>query len=385
MGRGARGAGDYCVVMITGKDITAWFARSSNRKFLTESTRAQFEMGIEISKTIVNKKELQATILQCLDRDKDWTEYHAESLAELIKTSEEDLLSLDQASIERKAFSLIRDGYFEKAIDKLSQFCDKDSNHEAKIIDSKSKGWIYQVMARAAYYWNNVDLSHEFQQHAYSNNNNLLRPQVATPYIKVTIPGQQSKNIVEKLEKFNPRRGYLADFDEIVSHLVPEASNNQFEQSLSDLGKILGFNTQRPGHTDTAAPDVLWLLPENLSLVIEAKSRKKQKNAFKKDEHGQLLASVEWFKQEYPNSQYVRVSLHPTSLATKSNITGESKVLTSDKLNQLICDTRNLLVTLCESSLGTEQLIIRCEQILSSSSLKSTSLVSEYLASFNNQ
>jgi len=385
MGRGARGAGDYCVVIITGKDMTAWFSRSLNRKFLTESTSAQFDMGMEISKTITNKEELQNTILQCFNRDKDWTEYHAESLAELTKLSEEDNLSLDQANTERKAFSLLRDGYFEKAIDKLSQFCSKNRNNESKALDNKSKGWIYQMLARTAYYWNKVDLSHEFQQHAYSNNNNLLRPQVIPPYIKITIPGEQSKNIVEKLERFNPRRGYLSEFDEIVSHLVAEASNNQFEKSLADLGLILGFNTQRPGHTDTAAPDVLWLLPENLSLVIEAKSRKKQKNAFKKDEHGQLLASVEWFKREYPNSRYIRVSLHPTSLATKSNVTGESKALTSDKLNQMICDTRSLLTTLCESSLGTEELIFKCEQILAESSLKSTSLITEYLVQFNSQ
>jgi hypothetical protein len=50
MGRGARGIGDYCVVILTENDITAWLGRY--KQFLTKSTRAQFQMGQEISKSI---------------------------------------------------------------------------------------------------------------------------------------------------------------------------------------------------------------------------------------------------------------------------------------------------------------------------------------------
>jgi hypothetical protein len=47
---GARGIGDYCVLILTENDITAWLGRY--KQFLTKSTRAQFQMGQEISKSI---------------------------------------------------------------------------------------------------------------------------------------------------------------------------------------------------------------------------------------------------------------------------------------------------------------------------------------------
>src|SRR5205085_6305625 len=75
MGRGARGAGDYCVVIITGKNLIAWIGRSANVKFLTSSTLAQIKIGMNVSKSVSDTKDVAETIRRCLHRDKDWTEY----------------------------------------------------------------------------------------------------------------------------------------------------------------------------------------------------------------------------------------------------------------------------------------------------------------------
>src|SRR5207248_1664556 len=82
MGRGARGAGDYCVVIILGKKLVSWLGRSANSKFLTSSSLAQIKMGMEVSENITSKKDLFETIYRCFKRDKAWTEYHAQTLAE---------------------------------------------------------------------------------------------------------------------------------------------------------------------------------------------------------------------------------------------------------------------------------------------------------------
>lgn len=382
MGRGARGAGDYCVVIVTGNDLTSWFGRSSNLKFLTKSTRAQFEMGVEISKSIADKQDFYDTILRCLDRDKDWIEYHAEMLADLTDFSEDNMIALDQAAIERKVFRLLRSGYFEKAINILKKYIQENSYTERKKLDSKSRGWLNQLAARIAYYWGKNDLAQQFQESAYSDNYNLLRPQVIPPYIPLTIPGKQAELIVSEIDKYHPRRGYLSKFEEQVAHLVPEASANQFEQALASLGSILGFHTERPDKIYRVGPDVLWLLTENLGLVIEAKSRKNKDNAFNKDQHGQLLNAEQWFKQAYPSYDCIRVSVHSSSIATKSTIPGQSKVLTFDTLNQLIADTRKLLSSLCESTLLREELIVYCEELLTNSTLKYQPIIDTYLVSF---
>jgi hypothetical protein len=89
-----------------------------------------------------------------------------------------------------------------------------------------------------------------------------------------------------------------------------------------------------------------------------------------------------WFKAEYPKYQYIPISVHPNKYATKSTVIGESKVLTLDKLNQLIVDTRSLLAKLCESSMKADELTIRCEELLSDSTLNPKSLVAEYFIAF---
>ena len=66
-------------------------------------------------------------------------------------------------------------------------------------------------------------------------------------------------------------------------------------------------------------------------------------------------------------------------------MTGQSKALTFSRLNQLIADTRALLVSLCESVVSPEELVVRCEQLLSSSTLTPQALVDTYLVSFESE
>ncbi|MDJ0800934.1 MAG: DEAD/DEAH box helicase family protein [Calothrix sp. MO_167.B12] len=382
VGRGARGSGDYCVVILTGKKLISWLGLSSNLKFLTQSTRAQFEMGVDISKSVTSKEELYDTIMRCLSHDKEWTQYHAETLAESTECIEEDKNSLNQAAVERKAFKLIRDGYFDKAISKLEKYCEDNEEKQDKL-DKKSRGWLKQFAARAAHYWGETQKAQKLQKEAFANNNLLIRPIVTPPYKPITIPGQQTESLVDKITKYKPlRRAYLAWFEQAVSQLVPESSANQFEQGLKDLGSILGFQTERPENIYGEGPDVLWLFHNNHGLVIEAKSRKKEKNFLNKDNHGQLLVSVEWFKKNYPDYSYTPVSVHPNVNATKNAVADATKALTYDKLNELITNTRNLLTKLCDSALPDEQLIFECEKLLSDSRLTPESIIEHYLVQF---
>lgn len=367
------------MVIVTGQDLTAWIGRSANLKFLNKSTRAQFEMGVEISKSVADKQNLHDTIMQCLNREKDWIEYHAETLAELTESIQEDKTFLTQASIERKAFKLMRDGYFEKAIGKLEKYWQDSAE-----IDQKSRGWLKQLAARAAHFWEKTDLSQQLQQQAYADNYNLLRPQVIPPYVPLTNPGKQAEAIVNQIANYKlNRRGYISWFQQVVSQLVPETSSNRFEEALEHLGLMLGFRAERPEKIYTKGPDVLWLLDDDLGLVIEAKSRKYENNPLNKDNYGQLLTSVEWFKKEYANYSCIPVSIHPNINTTKAIVINDCKALTLNKLNQLVTDLGLLLKELCESKVSEDQLVIRCEQFLADSKLTPKLLIEEYLVQFS--
>lgn len=376
IGRGARGSGDHCVVVLTGSDLTGWVAKEANYKFLTSATRAQLEMGAEVSKSVKDVQDFALTIKRSYDRDQQWTEYHADELAALLDETDTDLSRFDQATAERKAFNLWADGYHDHAIARIERLL-----ADVERLDPQTRGWMEQLAARVADRWGNRERAEDLQRQAFSHNRNLMRPKVAPPYRPLPLPGPQEQAIVKQIGGYRHRRGFLQSFEEVVAHLHPGASANQFEQALADLGTMLGLTTDR-FDVQGVGPDVLWLLPSRVGLVIEAKSRKVDKNALTKEQHGQLLVAAEWFRVQYPVYRAVRVSVHPKDRATKAAVAGASHALTYEKLAALVSEARILLSALCESQLATSELVAECSHRLESSSLQADRIVSTYLVPF---
>lgn len=376
IGRGSRGSGDYCVVILTGADLSGWISKETNFGFLTSATKAQIDIGIQMSKEIENLEDLKELIQQSYDRKKDWVEYHAETLAELIDENAKSNLHLEQALVERKAVNLWQDGYFEKAIYKIEDFLANSTN-----LDNQSRGWMRQLSARIANNWGNFELSEEKQRDAYSLNRNLIRPRVLPPYRTLPLPGDQAKSIIEQLSSFHNRRGFIKAFDYNASFLHADASANQFEKALCDLGKMIGIEAERYDNNGEG-PDVLWLLPNKSGFVIEAKSRKNDKNSLTKAEHGQLLVAAEWFGKNYPTYTCIRVSVHPKNHATKAAVAGYSYVLTYDKLAALIADARLIISLLSESLKNKDDLLVECENLLLKSNVRFDQLATSYLVPF---
>ncbi|MEK4948713.1 DEAD/DEAH box helicase [Carnobacterium sp. FSL W8-0810] len=378
IGRGARGSGDHCVILLVGKDISSWVAKETNFKFLTSATRAQLDMGIEISKEIKSPSELVETINRSIKRDKDWIEYHAETLDEMVDEESINDHQLVIAKAERKALNLWSDGYHANAIAKL----EKETSRPENILDTQVIGWFQQLSARIADNWGNTKRAEDLQKQAYFNNRNLIRPKINPPYRPLTLLSSQARAITENIGEYRLRQGYLQKFEEVISNLHQDASANQFEQSLSDLATFIGLTSERHDKNGKG-PDILWLLPEKTGFVIEAKSRKKEKNPLTKIEHGQLLIASEWFKKEYPDYDCVRVSVHPHSLASDTAIADFSYVLTYEKLHSLISDIRAFLTVLCHSQLDESNLEIECAHMLESSNLHSRRIKDSYLVLFN--
>jgi len=377
IGRGARGAGDHCVILLIGSDISSWVAKKANFKFLTSPTRAQLDMGIEISKEIEDLKTLALTIQRSIERDKDWTEYHAETLAELVDEDKHNKLHLAQARLERKSVNLWNDGYPDRAISKIEKFIEKNKED----LDLQLMGWYEQLAARIAHRWGNQGRSLDFQQQAFAHNRNLIRPKILPPYQPLSTPCPQARAIVQKMGEYRLRQGYLQSFEDIVVNLDRDVSANQFEKALCDLGLILGLSAER--HDDNGeGPDVLWLLPEKVGFVIEAKSRKKENNALTKENHGQLLVAAEWFASKYPGYDCIRVSVHPKNQATRNAVAGASHALTYEKLKSLVADSRMLLSSLVNSQLDIDMLETKCNDELQKSNLRSDRIANNYLETF---
>lgn len=337
-------------------------------------------MGLDMSKDVTNEKAFEETILQCLNRDREWIQYHAEALANLTTTDPVDEAQLSLASVERESLQLLRDSQYEDAVAKLDTFCESQPT-----LSPSMKGWLLQLAARAAMLWGNEGMSQGLQRRAYTSNDNLLRPRVVPPYEPLKRPGRQAEIIVERLSAYWPRSGYIAAFEEISAHLVASASANQFEQALADFGIVLGFETDRPEKRTERGPDVLWLMDQQFGLVIEIKSRKKTQNPLNKDEFGQLLTSEAWFKEHYPTYESSGVIVHPNNRATKHVSLGCTKLLTLDALQELITETRQLLRALTLPSTSSGELVAQCERLLANSALEPKRLAARYLGSLANE
>ena len=376
IGRGARGSGDHCVVLLAGASLASWVAKDANFRLLTSATRAQLDMGATVSKEVKDLNELATTILKSYTRDPDWVAYHAEALAESIEPDIAEPNRFDIAAAERKAFNLWHDGYPEKAITRVLR-----AIAEAKSLDFQTRGWLQQFAARIANNWGQVERADDLQRDAYGNNRNLLRPKLLPPYRPLPMPSAQAAAISIQLRGYRVRRGLLQHFEEVISHLHATATANQFEQSLADLAQLIGLSSERHDNHGVG-PDVLWLLPQLVGFVIEAKSRKDGKNPLNKEQHGQLLVAEEWFAKSYSEYKAVRVSVHPSNLATTAAAATQSYALTYEKLNALIADSRSLLLKLVDSQLTDIELEAECARLLAASSIRADRLLANYLVPF---
>ena len=378
IGRGTRGAGDHCVVLLIGKNLVSWISLASNLKLTTSSTRVQLQLGLEVSRNISDVNELKDALKKCLDRDPSWIEYHAEVVADSTASVEPQPLNLESAELERRYFRLVRDGYYEKAIGIIEKFVRDNTK-----LDSRIKGWLLQLAARAACLWKEESKADTLQRQAYSHNYALLRPRISPAYVKLVPPSRQSENIVALLNKYELKKGFVAHFEEVADLLVPEASSNQFEESLKELGQIIGFHAQRPEHEYGKGPDVLWIIEQKKALVIEAKSRKDAKNVLNKEEHGQLLESFQWFQEEYPSVEGYKVVVHPNALVTDCVTAKESYALTLNSLAILLTNTRQLISELCSVPMSDSTLISKCQKRLTDLNLAPSLFIDNFLEPFH--
>jgi replicative superfamily II helicase len=377
IGRGTRGGGDYCAVVLVGSKLVGWIGRKSNLAFLTASTRVQLTMGQEMSASVTTPKEVGETIMKCLKRDPDWVYYHAQELADAAHAAPVNALALKIAGIERKAFKLQRLGQYEKAIDLLEKLiADPDLTKEAQ-----RRAWLSATAARIAYQMGEEDRGQNLQTHAFSVSNNHSPPKTRPSYVARPIPGKQSAAIVKRLLDYHMRGAMIADFDEAVAELVPTASTAKYEEALANLGTFLGFEAERPEQAHKKGPDVLWRTDASFDFVIEAKS-KKDDNPLYKNDHAQLLEAEAWFKSVYPRREAVRVSALPEAVADPKASTAGSFALRLGDIDKLVGALRGVLEELVASPGKEDALKERCEAALAKANLKPDGIRKVFLVPF---
>jgi replicative superfamily II helicase len=375
IGRATRGAGDHCVIIFESEDIITWISEYSNLNLLTPSTRLQLEIGNEISKEIKNVHELYSTIGKCYKRDSEWTALHAESLADLSTDKISNVKMIEDAAAERRFFNYYLSGNMNLAIEELK-------NLDNNITEIKLKSWIKQLTARVYDDLGEKELSKILQKEAYELNNQLFRPITEIPYEYLKEPSNQSKKVLNDLKRYSYKKGVISELNNITSKLTPSVSADQFEDALENVGKLLGYECQRPEFIYGQGPDVLWRIEKKKFMVIECKSKKKIDNPLNKKEHGQLLDSYEWFKEKYPNYEGIKISLHPTDFVTTNAHTNETLVFSLKSLNRLIGNLNSFFSELILLDFDEVTMQRKCDNLLGKYNLTPDGIIEKYLEKF---
>lgn len=378
IGRGTRGGGDYCAVILIGAKLVGWIGRKSNLAFLTAATRMQLTMGQEISQSVSTSKEVGETVLKCLNRDPDWVSYHALSLADAAHAAPINALALRVAGVERKAFKFQKLGQHEKALALLEgMIADPDMKTE-----DQRRAWLAASAARVAIQMGDDGKAQTLQTYAFSVSSNHTPPRVRPPYKPRPVPGRQAAAIVARLLEYDLRGAMLADFEDAVADLVPTASASRYEEALANLGAFLGFDAERPEKVYDKGPDVLWRTDAAFDFVIEAKSKKKDSNPLYKNDHAQLLEAEAWFKSVYGLRGCARVSALPEAVADPQASTAGSFALRLEDIDKLVGAVRGVLTELVDSPGDSAALQERCEAALTKAHLKPDALKAAFLMPF---
>ena len=376
MGRGTRGAGDFCVVVLLGRDLVEWLGQRGTQQTLTPGTRAQVTLGREIAGLITSAQGLLATAQQCLDRDSYWQQFHAERIAEAGDVQADTRRLVEAGRVERRAFEKLLYGQFTDACDFLTEQA-RDAEW-----DDLFRGWLLQLASKAAWLANDGDRGERLQVEAHGMNRALTKPRGEVQYQPLARSTPQAAKVVEVVDEYAIRSAVLEKIDAALADLHTQASTNRFEEAIKSLGRFLGFGSERPESSTRSGPDNLWLADGDLGFVIECKHQKT--SPIRKEDHGQLRVSEQWFQQHYPDWGHIPVIVHPNGHATAQSeaIESDAKVLTLDALGRIQSALRAVYSELAFQVAPREEQEARAVVLLRERGLESRRFANEYLTPF---
>lgn len=338
LGRSVRGEKDYCAIILTGPDLVKTIRSKASRRYLSNQTTTQIDIGLEIAEMAEEDAEksqrpiaaLVALINQCLRRDVGWKEFYVERMDKVASSAPSGTM-LDLFQKEFEAEKTYQDGDIDGAIKTLQSLMDEE------IADESDKGWYLQEMARYRYPHSKAE-SNKLQLAAHRKNRFLLKPQVGMEVSRIEAVSQKRiENIISWIKQFDGYEDLSIALEDILSAMTFGTLADRFEGAIDSLAKALGFIGQRPDKEWKEGPDNLWALRDNEFLVIECKSQVQlTRSEINKGETEQMNSSCAWFGRHYSGSKATNIMIIPTNrLANAAGLTHDVRVMQAKGLAKL--------------------------------------------------
>lgn len=347
LGRAVRGEKDYCAILILGSDIEKFMQSVLTKKYFSEQTQKQIEIGFEVAK--MAKEELQeddsplksisSLIKQLLRRDEGWKEYYKSEMDELSYNNIEKkdyTKYVTECNLEK----LYAQEEYEQAAREIQSFIDE------YIDDDLEKGWYLEQAARYTYMFSK-EKSCELQNAAFKLNRQLLKPNREIAYSKISFINESRTNQFKRyMCKYSNFSEFSLHMNELLERLSFGVDAEKFESAVEELGDFLGYASQRPDKDYRKGPDNLWCVSNSEYVFFECKSQVEEtRPSINKREAGQFNNHCGWFKAEYGTEvKVLRVMIIPTKvLAHDADFAEEVFVMRRNGLKKLKDNIRDLL------------------------------------------
>lgn len=381
IGRGTRGAGDYCVVLLLG-DAQDWVSRRANASLMTPGTRAQLDLGLDVSKGITDVDDFEKTANLCLNRDPEWVKVHASELAQRSESTPVDRetakLAVENARIERNYFSRFVDGGYEAA----RQLAERAANAHSS--DRLFRGWLLQLAARASFaehghVW--TEVAAELQSQATAANKQLVPPPGRATLVPLPYVDTQASRVAIHLESYEHREAYLAAFERVALAVTGVVPASDFEEAVRVLGEFLGFASERMDY-EGEGPDNAWRTDDQRILILSCKNEKNPGTPLHKKDLSQLMIDAKWLEERHPELKRVLLLAHPSSDADAGLPTDDIFVLTTMGLSSLVGAVRQMAMALASDERTLSESRVEAERLLKKYHLKTDALLSRYCTTF---
>ena len=297
MGRCTRNATDFAVVFWVGQSLVDAATSSHLLSEMPTELRAEIEWGREQSRLAEKEPGRLVFMVRGLLTDKEYRESAGESLAvpeALHRTIGADVY--DQAATSEVLWSrAMWEGASDRAYRVARECADQLCLPEA----AGYRAWWWLLAANAARASSNRDGERDALMRAYQTGVNSgwiewrLR-RAAVDKISGVAPcvAGNCEALWERLNMLGwAGLRFSKHCEKLIAHLESTA-HAQFHLGLEELGRIVGFETERPD--SPGAPDVLWRISEGRVIAFEAKSEKDLSSALNKEEVLQSAGHVSW-------------------------------------------------------------------------------------------
>lgn len=342
MGRGVRSSEDHCVVLLIGSRLTQRLHKPEAREMFSVATRAQLDLGREVTAQIKGKpiSEIASVITLCLDREDGWVDASRNAI---VNAEEGEVSHVDEMVVLlRRAFDHARSKQFDFAVNLVQEAVGKTS-------EKRAKGYLKQQLAEYVHHGDQVK-AQEIQVSAVQLNRALVRPIEGITYSKLDVPKtSQSVTAVNYMKMFLEKNDMLIWVNALIESLVwGEENSKRFEAAMYDLGKFLGFGSQRPEEEVGKGPDNLWALGGLQYFVIECKSGATKAKTINKHDCNQLNGSMNWFVAQYDAScSATPIMVHPkVTPEHAATLHADTRIITADRLEDLLDSLRKYSIAI---------------------------------------